>query len=29
VPKADVAAVNKIRNEIASGKLKGIPTTVS
>jgi basic membrane protein A and related proteins len=29
VPKADVAAVEKIRNEIASGKLSGIPTTVS
>jgi basic membrane protein A len=29
VPKADVAAVQKIRNEIASGKLSGIPTTVS
>ena len=29
VPKADVAAVDKIRNEIASGKLSGIPTTVS
>jgi len=29
VPRADVAAVDKIRNEIASGKLSGIPTTVS
>ena len=29
VPKSDVAAVQKIRNEIASGKLSGIPTTVS
>jgi len=29
VPKADVAAVDKIRSEIASGKLTGIPTTVS
>jgi basic membrane protein A and related proteins len=29
VPKSDVAAVDKIRNEIASGKLRGIPTTVS
>jgi basic membrane protein A and related proteins len=29
VPKSDVAAVEKIRNEIASGKLSGIPTTVS
>jgi len=29
VPKADVAAVQKIRGEIASGKLSGIPTTVS
>jgi basic membrane protein A len=29
VPKADVAALEKIRNEIASGKLSGIPTTVS
>jgi basic membrane protein A and related proteins len=29
VPRADVAAVEKIRNEIASGKLSGIPTTVS
>ena len=29
VSKSDVAAVDKIRNEIASGKLSGIPTTVS
>jgi basic membrane protein A len=29
VSKSDVAAVEKIRNEIASGKLSGIPTTVS
>ena len=29
VPKSDVAAVDKVRNEIASGKLGGIPTTVS
>src|ERR687883_88331 len=29
VPKADVAAVKKIRGEIASGKIGGIPTTVS
>jgi basic membrane protein A len=29
VPKADVAALQKIRGEIASGKLNGIPTTVS
>jgi len=29
VPKSDVAALEKIRNEIASGKLTGIPTTVS
>ena len=29
VPKADLAALEKIRNEIASGKLSGIPTTVS
>jgi basic membrane protein A and related proteins len=29
VPKADVAALQKIRGEIASGKLSGIPTTVS
>src|ERR671936_1382772 len=27
VPKADVTAVDRIRNEIASGKLSGIPTT--
>jgi basic membrane protein A and related proteins len=29
VSMSDVAAVEKIRNEIASGKLSGIPTTVS
>jgi basic membrane protein A len=29
VPRADVAAVNKIRNEIASGRITAIPTTVS
>jgi len=29
VPHADVTAVDKIRSEIASGKLSGIPTTVS
>jgi basic membrane protein A len=29
VPKADVAALEKIRSQIASGKLSGIPTTVS
>jgi basic membrane protein A and related proteins len=29
VPKSDVAALEKIRNEIASGKRTGIPTTVS
>jgi basic membrane protein A and related proteins len=29
VPKAAVAALQKIRSEIASGKLSGIPTTVS
>src|SRR5438105_5826400 len=29
VPHADVTAVDKIRNEIASGKLSGIPTRVS
>jgi basic membrane protein A and related proteins len=29
VPKSDIAAVNKIRGEIAAGKLSGIPTTVS
>jgi basic membrane protein A and related proteins len=29
VPKSDVAALEKIRSEIASGKLSGIPTTVS
>jgi basic membrane protein A and related proteins len=29
VPKSDVTAIEKIRNEIASGKLSGIPTTVS
>jgi basic membrane protein A and related proteins len=29
VPESDVAAVEKIQNEIASGKLTGIPTTVS
>jgi basic membrane protein A and related proteins len=29
VPKSDVAAVNKIRSQIASGALSGIPTTVS
>src|SRR5207247_2292045 len=29
VPHADVAAVAKIRSEIADGKLSGIPTTVS
>src|SRR5438132_951759 len=29
VPRSDVAAVAKIRGEIASGKLGGIPTTVS
>jgi basic membrane protein A len=29
VPKADVAALEKIRREIASGKLRSIPTIVS
>ena len=29
VPKSDVAAVDKIRAQIASGKLGGIPTAVS
>ena len=29
VPRADVAKVDKIRNDIASGTLTGIPTTVS
>jgi Uncharacterized ABC-type transport system, periplasmic component/surface lipoprotein len=29
VPKADVAAVQKIAKEIATGKIKNIPTVVS
>jgi basic membrane protein A len=28
VPKSEVAQVNKIREEIVSGKIKNIPTTV-
>jgi basic membrane protein A len=29
VPKADVAAVEKVRQQIVAGKISGIPTTVS
>jgi hypothetical protein len=29
VPKADVAAIEKVRQQIIAGKIAGIPTSVS